>query len=101
MIYQLRLEFDAGSGVCLWAQNEATRARYGYAVDHWQLPLSENTRRWLNYVVAWFDTSLDWSAPSDMDDQWSELELKRFLEAKERALALLQDELPPAFTVTV
>lgn len=86
--------------MCLWAINDAARELYGYPVDHWRLPLSENTRRWLTYVVAWFDTSLDWAAPADTDDRWSELEMKRFLEAKERALMLLREKLPPSFSIT-
>ena len=45
---KLRLAFDPGSGICLWSTNEAARARYGYPVDHSQLPLTENTRRWLS-----------------------------------------------------
>ena len=29
----VRFFFDAGSGVCLWAQDEATKQRFGYAVQ--------------------------------------------------------------------
>lgn len=94
-ICSLRLAFDPGSGVCLWAANDAARARYGYPIDHWSLPLSENTRRWLNYLVAWFDTSIEWASPADSDDQWDEAELQRFMAAKQRALELLAAELPP------
>jgi hypothetical protein len=94
MTYKLRLAFDPGGGVCLWAANDAARQRYGYPIDHWQLPLTENTRRWLSYLVAWFDTSLDWSSPTDSDDLWTESELQSFLAAKQRGLDLLQQELP-------
>lgn len=94
MTYKLRLAFDPGSGVCLWAANDAARQRYCYPIDHWQLPLTENTRRWLSHLVAWFDTSLDWSSPTDSDDLWTEAELQRFLVAKQRGLDLLRQELP-------
>jgi hypothetical protein len=75
--------------------NDAARARYGYPVDHWKLPLSENTRRCLSHLVAWFDTSIDWASPTDSDDRWDESELQRFLAAKQRAHELLAGELPP------
>jgi hypothetical protein len=94
MILQLRMAFDPGSGICLWASNEAARTRYGYPVDHWQLPLAENTRRWLSHLVTWFDTSIDWASPGDGDDWWTDAELQRFLTAKQRGLDLVREELP-------
>ncbi len=94
--YKLRLAFDPGSGICLWAANDAARDRYGYPIDHWQLPLTENTRRWLSHLIAWFDTSIDWASPTDSDDHWTEAELQRFLAAKQRGIDLLRQELPGA-----
>ncbi len=94
MTYEFRYFFDPGSGVCLWSNNEAANARYGYPVDHWELPLSENTKRWLQYLIAWFDTSLDWESPGDSDDTWSEDELNRFRAAARKGLEMLWRELP-------
>lgn len=54
MPHTFRFFFDAGSGVCLWAADEGTKQRYGYPVEHWDLPLSENTKRWLTYLIAWY-----------------------------------------------
>jgi len=93
MTYQLRFFFDPGSGVCLWAKNDAAREKFGYPVEHWELPLSENTKRWLQHLVAWFDTSIDWDAPSDSDDYWSEEELQRFKVAARKGFELLRQEL--------
>jgi hypothetical protein len=93
MTYQLRFFFDPGSGVCLWAKNDTAREKFGYPVEHWELPLSENTKRWLQHLVAWFDTSIDWSAPSDSDDYWSEEELQRFKVAARKGFELLRQEL--------
>ncbi len=93
-IYKLRLAFDPGSGICLWAANDAARDRFGYPIDHWQLPLGENTRRWLDYLIAWFDTSIDWASPTDGNDHWTEAELRRFQGAKQRGFELIQQELP-------
>jgi hypothetical protein len=97
--YELRYFFDPGSGICLWSANQEARERFGYPVDHWTLDLSENTRRWLSYLIAWFDTSIDWSSPSDSDDRWSPEEVARFREASEHCLALLREELGPHFEI--
>lgn len=98
-MYEPRFSFDCGSGVCLWARNDAARGRFGYPVDHWELPLSENTRRWLTHLVAWYDTSIDWESPGDTDGRWSEEELERFKAAAERGAQLLRAELPASHYV--
>jgi hypothetical protein len=95
MAYEIRLAFDAGSGTCLWAKNEAAREKYGYPINHWELPLSENTKRYLQHLVAWFDTSLNWEAPSDSDNYWTDEELNRFKQAVHEGHQLLCQELPP------
>ena len=41
MTYLIRFSFDPGSGVCLWAKNEAAREKFGYPIEHWELPLRE------------------------------------------------------------
>jgi hypothetical protein len=93
MVYELRLSFDAGSGICLWAVNESARSQFGYPVDHWKLPVSDNTKRWFQHLVSWFDTSLDWSAPGDTDSRWSEEELQQFQRAVQQGLSMLRQEL--------
>jgi hypothetical protein len=98
--YELRFFFDPGSGICLWSANQEARERFGYPVDHWKLDLSENTKRWLTYLIAWFDTSIDWSSPSDSDDQWSAEEVAQFRKASERGLAFIREELGPSFAIT-
>jgi hypothetical protein len=90
------MAFDAGSGVCLWAENEAARERFGYPVHHSQLPLSDNTKRWFDYLVAWFDTSVDWSHPGGDAGRWTDAELRRFQAAATKGLELLRLELPSA-----
>ncbi len=93
MSYRLRYSFDAGSGICLWSLNDSARQQFGYPVDHGELPLSENTRRWLTHVVAWFDTSLDWANPGGSDDVWTAEERASFKVAVGRGLELLRREL--------
>ena len=101
MTYEFRYSFDAGSGVCLWAKNDAAKERFGYAVAHWELPLSENTKKWLEYLVAWFDTSLDWQSPADVRGRWSDEELQRFTQAVGKGLEFLRSELPSSQYVFV
>lgn len=35
MAFALRCFFDPGSGICLWANNDEARERFGYPIDHW------------------------------------------------------------------
>jgi len=93
MSYVLRYFFDPGSGICLWAKNDEALERFGHAVEHWELPLSENTKRFLQHLIAWFDTSIDWSSPGDTDDYWSPEELTLFKAASAKGLLMLKDEL--------
>lgn len=93
MTYRVRYFFDPGSGTCLWAANEAARERFGYAIEHQELPLSKNTKLWLEYLVAWFDTSIDWDDPGNSDKHWSEKEVKRFNQAAKQGIELLRHEL--------
>jgi hypothetical protein len=94
MTYLVRYFFDPGSGVCLWSKNEAARESLGYPIDHWELPLSENTKRWLQHLITLFDTSIDWNAPSGSDNYWSDDELQQFKLAAKKGLELLRQELP-------
>lgn len=93
MSYVIRYQFDPGSGVCLWAENDEAKERFGYPVEHWELPLSENTKRYLQHLIAWFDTSIDWSYPSDSDDYWTDEELTSFKAASAKGLQCLRQEL--------
>ena len=93
MRYEIRYFFDPGSGVCLWAKNAAAREKFGYAIDHWNLELSENTKRWLQHLITWFDTSIDWESPPD--GRWSEEDELRFRQAAVKGIELLRAELRP------
>lgn len=91
----LRYFFDAGSGVCLWAGNDATKERHDFAIDANDLPLSSNTQRWLQYLIAWYDTSLNWDDPAGVT-LWSDDEQARFQLAAQEGLTRLQQELTSA-----
>ena len=75
----LRYFFGYGSGVCLWTGNDVALNRFGdYAIDTEALPLSANTRHWLQHLIAWYDTGLDWDDPGGGASPWSDEERARF-----------------------
>jgi hypothetical protein len=96
--YRLRYLFDFGSGVCLWSDNDAARDRFGYPVDLKALPLSETVRRRAFFVLAWFDTFMDWdNAPAP--SRWQPLEVEPFKVAAQELLGLLRDQLGLDFEI--
>jgi hypothetical protein len=94
--YRLRFFFDAGSGTCLWADNELTHERFDYPVDFAELPISENLRRRLHFITAWYDTGLDWSDPGG-PSTWDAEESARFEVAARAVFASVQAALGPEF----
>lgn len=91
----LRYFFEYGSGVCLWAGNDAARDRFGdYAIENGALPISTNTRYWLQHLIAWYDTGLDWDDPGSGASPWSEDEWRRFEQAAQEGFRRLVQELP-------
>jgi hypothetical protein len=97
-VLRLRFFFDAGSGTCLWAKGDAARERFGYAVALDDLPVSQNVRRALIHLCAWYDTSLDWDDPAGASP-WSAEERGRFDTRATSVLAQLREALGPAFDV--
>jgi|GEM_PF-4050848 len=95
----LKYFFEVGSGVCLWAGNEDTKQCLGYAIETEKMNLSENTKKWLLYLIAWFDTSIDWSCPTEIARHWTEEEYARFLNAANKGLQMIQIDLPEFRTV--
>ncbi|MFZ3194433.1 MAG: hypothetical protein WA154_14670 [Moraxellaceae bacterium] len=93
-LIQIKFYFDAGSGICLWAADAATEQQLGYAIELSQLPLSENTQRWLTHLISWFDTSVDWSEPTRAGQYWKPAEQQRFQASCQIGLDLLRNDLP-------
>lgn len=95
--YHLRLMFEWGGG-CLWADDDAARAAFD--VDHVEdrLPLSDETRRRLEELSMWHDTSLDWDDPMG-PSPWTPDEDQRFDRAARGLLERVRAELGPDFTV--
>jgi len=94
--YRLRYFFDPGAGICLWADNEDAKRRFGYAVEPRELSLPENTWRRAMHLCSWYDTSLDWSYPPG-PSPWGAEELRRFNNEAQIFLAELREQLGPDF----
>lgn len=73
----MRLFFDAGSGICLWAGDDEAREKYGYPIELDDLPLKDETVRLGTKLIEKFDTSIDWGNPGDTT-MWTEDEAAKF-----------------------
>jgi hypothetical protein len=98
MVFRLRYVFDAGSGICLWADNNAARERFGYPVDVDDLPISPATRGEIARIVVWFDESIDWDDPSVLGPS-DDHERRRFEQAAHELLSLIRTDLGDSFEV--
>ena len=96
--YVLRYFFDPGSNICLWSANDAAREQFDYPVCLHDLGLPENLERRVIYLMAWFDTSLDWEYPPN-PSPWTETERTRFREASQHLLSLLREQLGSEFEI--
>jgi len=75
--YVLRVFFDAGSGVLLWSGNSAARERFGYPVNHDDLPLPDASQARVAAIIVKYDTSINWDAPSS-PILWTNQECEQF-----------------------
>jgi len=60
---RLRFFFDAGSGVCLWAQNEAAKTRFGYPVEAGDLDIPAELRAEIEQLITDYDDTFPWDDP--------------------------------------
>lgn len=65
---RLRFFFDASAGVCLWAQDDAAKARFGYAVEADDLGLCDDLVAALRQLMADYDATIDWDDPGRTGD---------------------------------
>lgn len=96
--YSIRYFFDPGSGVCLWAANDAARERWGYALDANALSLPEKLSTSVERMIAWYDQSIDWRYPPG-PSPWSAAERVKFNRAAQFLLQELQAFLGREFEV--
>jgi hypothetical protein len=95
--YHIRLMFEWGGG-CLWCRNDAAFAAFGIGHIEDLLPLSAETRRRLEELSEWHDTSLDWDDPAG-PGPWPPDEYERFEAAAGDILDCIRRELGPDFQV--
>jgi hypothetical protein len=96
--YRVRFSFDAGAGICLWAANDATRERYGYAIDAASLPIPESLGQRLVALIADYDSSVNWDYPPD-PGPWDPPRESQFQEHATQVLALLRETLGAEYEV--
>lgn len=95
--FRVKLMFDWGGG-CLWTGNDAALAAFDVGAIEDILPLSDETRRRLDELSAWHDTSLNWDYPPD-PGPWTPEEEARFERAAAEILEQIRAELGPEFQV--
>lgn len=78
---RLRLFFDAGSGVCLWAGDERAREKYGYPLDLDALPLTAETIELGNALTERFDGGINWDDPAE-PSTWSDVDREEFFASR-------------------
>lgn len=95
--FRIRLMFEWGGGA-LWCGNEATLAKFSAGPIEEKLPLRATTIERLGHMTRWHDTALNWDYPPD-PGPWEAVEYKKFDDAAEALLAVIQEELGIGFEV--
>jgi len=96
--YKLRYFFDSGAGTCLWSANDASQDLFGYAVAIDHLQICENTKRRMFYVIAWYDTAINWTNPAG-PSLWNAEELRLFNAEAQKLLIIMRAALGNDFEV--
>lgn len=92
---QIRVFFDAGSGICLSAGNETARTKYrDYPIPPTKLPISVALQSQIESLIERYDTSIDWDYPPD-PTPWTEEECREFNKAAHEMMTQLAAELAP------
>lgn len=60
----LRLFFDAGSGVLLWAYDDEAKARFGYPVESEALHIPAELRAEIEQLITDYDDTFPWDDPA-------------------------------------
>ncbi|HOY77448.1 MAG TPA: hypothetical protein PLN33_06555 [Hyphomonadaceae bacterium] len=60
----LRLFFDAGSGVLLWAYDDEAKARFGYPVEAEMLDITPELRAEIEQLITDYDDTFPWGDPA-------------------------------------
>ena len=85
-------------GHCLWSSNPESNAKYGYAVNHENLPLSAETHNILDALEQEYQTSLDWEYPPN-PSPWTDEHKKDFIRRANEAYHRIVAELGENYEV--
>ena len=97
--YKMKFMFDWRSGVCLWADNEAAKAKFnGYPVETCDLPISDGLKATLEDLICLYDEAFDFEE-SNGDLLWDKNQIEEFLCTAREAYACLCEELGPEYEV--
>lgn len=97
--YKMKFMFDWRSGVCLWADNEATKAKFnGYPVETCDLPISDRLKATLEDLIYLYDEAFGFEE-SNGDLLWDKNQIEEFLCTAREAYACLCEELGPEYEV--
>ena len=95
--YRMTFMFDWRSGVCLWADNEAAKAKFnGYPVETCDLPISDGLKETLENLICVYDEAFDFEK-SNGDLLWDKNQTEEFLCTAREAYACLCEELGPEY----
>ncbi|MBN9391023.1 MAG: hypothetical protein J0I20_23545 [Chloroflexi bacterium] len=96
-VYAFRFFFDWGSpSECLWPDNQAARARFGFAPSIEIFPVSPALKAEVIRVGEWYQTALNWDYPPD-PGPWRQAECDRFNRGVRQLFDALGKELGPNF----
>lgn len=90
--YRFRFFFDAGAGTCLWSGNDATRSRFGYAVNARELEIPAELARRVAALTVDYDASINWDYPPAAGP-WNAERRAVFENEAGQTIALLRDAL--------
>lgn len=90
--YVFKYWFEWG-GTCLWSENHAARADFGYAVDEQKLPISRKLKNLLRYLQAYHENMMDMDNAPDDSPWWNEEDTVMFNSKKKFAYNQLCIEL--------
>jgi hypothetical protein len=97
-MYKLRYFFDAGSGICLWAANDASRSTWGYPVDVDVIGLPETVCKQAYDTLTFYDTCINWSSPGD-PSPWTEVDRQALNVSAQSLLRSLRSALGDSFEI--
>lgn len=98
-MYKLKFMFDWGSGVCLWSINQAAEEKFGgYPVSTDDLPVSQELKDNMEYLIDKHDEALNWNDPAG-DMLWGETQIQEFMIAAKKVYQMLCDELSADYEI--